>query len=620
MAGGYMGKILNVDLSSGRIEEEDLDERIYRDFIGGYGLAARVLFSRQKPGADPLGPGNILGFSAGLSAGTPVLFGNRFSVAAKSPLTSAWGNSMSGGFFGPYLKFSGYDAVFFSGISEKPVYLFINNGKAELRDADFIWGKDTKDTEDILKAELGQDTRLVMIGPSAEKLSLLAGIIGDASRAAARTGLGAVMGAKKLKAIAVKGKAKVPLADTEEVNRLRKKELATVMKTPETKDFKKYGTNGYTEYYVEIGEVEYKNWAGAWPTDMPDVSSLYGESVVADIEAKYSCYRCPVGCGARMKAGTGEYKWEAGSRKPEYETTAQFGTLCLNDNLESIIKANDICNRYGIDTISTGGVLAFAIECYENGLITKQDTDGIELTWGNHRAMVAMLEKLVIREGFGDVLADGSKLAAERIGKGSEQYAMHVLGQEIPAHDPRCEPAYTTLYLTDAAPALHCPGGEIYAELTGCFEGAFEPTSYSGRGEAHKLGRHFMQVLDAVGVCLLYYMTWFNLKDVFDNVNAVTGWGLEEPSELLVCAEKISNIRQAFNIREGLTMKDFRLPDRVIGKPPLQSGPTAGRTVDSELMVSDFLEAMDWDVTTGKPSKEKLLSLGLRDVAAELWP
>ena len=404
MAGGYMGKILNVDLSSGRIEEEDLDESIYRDFIGGYGLAARVLFTRQKPGADPLGPGNILGFSTGLCTGTPVLFGNRFSVSAKSPLTSAWGNAMSGGFFGPYLKFSGYDAVFFSGISEKPVYLFINNGKAELRDAGLVWGKDTRETEDILKAELGQDIRLAMIGPSAENLSLISGIFSNTARAAARTGLGAVMGAKKLKAIAVKGKAEVPLSDAEGVDRLRKKHLEMVMKTPETKDFREYGTNGYTQYYVDIGEVEYKNWAGAWPADMPDVSPLYGESVVADIEAKYSCYRCPIGCGALMKAGAGEYKWEAGSRKPEYETAAQFGTLLLNDNLESVIKANDICNRYGIDTISAGGALAFAIECYENGLITKQDTDGIELTWGNHQAIVAMLEKLVRREGFGDVL------------------------------------------------------------------------------------------------------------------------------------------------------------------------------------------------------------------------
>jgi len=631
MAGGYIGKILNVDLSKSKIQEEVLDEGIYRDFIGGYGLGARILFSRQKPGVDPLGPENILGFATGLLTGTPALFANRYAVVAKSPLTSTWGQAHSGGDFGPYLKFSGYDAVFFSGISERPVYLFINNGKAELRDASLVWGKDTHETEDILKAELGSDIRIAMIGPSAEKLSLIAGIITSKGRAAARCGLGAVMGSKKLKAIAVKGSGKVPMANAQEVNRLRKKHLAMMKGDPNTKTASDFGTTGsdYFKFVAEDGELQFKNWAGVWPIDMPDISPLYGESMATKEEAKFTCHRCPLACSALMKAGTGTYEWEAGVHRPEYETLAQLGTLCLNSDVESIIKLNDMCNRYGIDTISVGGVLAFAMECYENGLITKEDTGGIELTWGNHRAMVAMTEKLAKREGFGDILADGVKLAAERIGKGSEQYAMHIHGQEVPAHDPRGEPFYATLYVTDATPANHCGGSEMYggimdeekAKAVGFpSDGYFDQTSYAGRGETHKFGRDAVHVLNATGFCLLYFSYWLNWKDIFDYVNAVTGWGIENPDELLVCGERISNIRQAFNIREGITLQDFKIPDRIIGSPPLPAGPAAGRTVDVKLLATDFLKTMDWDLTTGKPSKDKLLSLGLKDVAAALWP
>ncbi|MBI4186908.1 MAG: aldehyde ferredoxin oxidoreductase family protein [Chloroflexi bacterium] len=619
MAGGYTGKVLNVDLSNRRVQPEALDEKIYRGFLGGYGLGARVLFSRQRAGVDPLGPENILGFTTGLLAGTPALFGTRFCVVGKSPLTSAWGNAHSGGFFGSYLKFSGYDAVFVSGISDKPVYLFIDNGKAELRDASALWGKDTRETEGLITGELGRNVRMAMIGPSGEKVSLLASVISSDGRAAARCGMGAVMGAKKLKAIVARGKDSLPLADAEEVARLRKKHLAAVMESPMTKDFRNYGTTGYTQFYLENGEVEFKNWAGAWPKDMADVSPFYGEGTAQFNEKNYSCYRCPVGCGARLKAGAGEYKWEAGSRRAEYETLIQFGTLCLNDNAESVAKANDICNRYGIDTISAGGALAFAMECYQNGLITKEDTEGIELTWGNHRAMVAMLEKLVRREGFGAVLADGTRRAAERIGRGSERYAVHAGGQEMPAHDPKGEPAYTALYTADAAPGLHCGGSETYAAATGRFNGKFDAASYAGRGEAHSLGRNFVHVLNATGICLLYFTTWFTLKDVLDNVNAVTGWGIKDTDELLACGERIANIRQAFTAREGLTVADFHMPDRVIGRPPLKTGPTAGRTLDTELMVRDFLKAADWD-PAGKPSRNKLLSLGLDDVAAALWP
>ncbi|MGA9347960.1 MAG: aldehyde ferredoxin oxidoreductase N-terminal domain-containing protein, partial [Anaerolineae bacterium] len=368
MARGYMGKILFVDLSKNKLKDEALDEKICRQFIGGYGIGARILFSRQKAGIDPLGPDNTLGILSGPFSGTPALSGTRFTVVGKSPLTGGWGDANSGGYFGAFLKFAGYDALFFSGISAKPVYLFINNGKAELRDAAHLWGKDTRQTEEILKSELGKDVEVACIGPSGENLSLISAVM-SRSRTAARSGLGAVMGSKKLKAVAVKGNMKVPLADEQRTKELRRKyqgELGGHIAW-----LKPFGTPFLVDIGVQTGDSPVKNWTGVGVIDFPDFQPIAKEAVIARMTKKFACYQCPIGCGGYMKAGTGEYKYAADSRRPEYETTAMFGTNCLNNNLESIIKANDICDRYGIDTISAGAAIAMAIECYENGLITK---------------------------------------------------------------------------------------------------------------------------------------------------------------------------------------------------------------------------------------------------------
>ena len=316
-----------------------------------------------------------------------------------------------------------------------------------------------------------------------------------------------------------------------------------------------------------------------------------------------------------MKAGT-EYQYEAGAHKPEYETLCMFGTNCLNDNLESIIKANDICNRYGLDTISAGATIAFAIECYENGIITKADTDGIEMTWGNHKAIVAMTEKLAKREGFGAVLADGVKVAAEKTGKGTEQYAIHIQGQEVPAHDPKLGYHFATTYRLDPTPARHTQGGEGFV-APGLVE--FDATSFSGRGEAHKRGSNFFQIVNSAGMCMFMYMTLPAAKAVAEFISAVTGWDVTM-DELIKTGERIQNLRHAFNLREGLNPLQFKVPDRLLGKPPQKEGPLAGVTVDEDTMAKEYLTAMDWDLKTAKPSKKKLQELGLDDVAKDLWP
>ncbi|MGD9142861.1 MAG: aldehyde ferredoxin oxidoreductase N-terminal domain-containing protein, partial [Dehalococcoidia bacterium] len=360
MANGFMGKILWVNLSKGELKEEPLDEKTGRDFLGGYGLGARILFSRQKAGVDPLGPDAILGITTGVLTGTDALGGSRYVMVGKSPLTGGWGDANSGGNVGPFLKFAGYDAVFFTGISPKPVYLYINNGKAELKDADGIWGKDTFEVQDILREEYGKDLEVACIGPSGEKLALVAAVMNNKGRAAGRSGLGAVMGSKKLKAIAVKGNMKVPVADPEKSAEMRKKHLNNM--GPNVKFMREFGTPFLFNMCCEVDDAPSKNWAGAVVVDFKAYPDIGAENVKKHQVRNYACWHCPIGCGGIMKGSTGEYKYEDGAHKPEYETLAMFGSNCLNNNLESIIKANDICNRNGLDTISAGASIAFAIE------------------------------------------------------------------------------------------------------------------------------------------------------------------------------------------------------------------------------------------------------------------
>ncbi len=599
-----MGKVLFVDLSKGELKDEVLDEKLCYDFIGGYGIGARIIYGRQKAGVDPLGPGNILGFVTGPLTGTPASMGARYTVMGKSPLTGGWGDANSGGDFGPYLKFAGYDGIFVSGASEKPVYLLIDNGNAKLIDASHLWGKDTYETEDKLKAELGKQTSVSCIGQSAEKLSLIACVVNIRGAVAGRSGLGAVMGSKKLKAVAVRGSQKVSVVNSETVKRLTREHISE-MKTVQVAGFPffehlhKYGTAGRTDLLSHSGDAPVKNWGGVGIADFPDASGLSGDATIANLERHKGCWHCALACEAILKEGTGEYKYAAGSRRPEYETQAAFGTMCLNDNTESIAMVNDICNRYGLDTISAGCTIAFAIECYENGIITNKDTDGIELTWGNHQAIVAMTEKMANREGFGDFLADGVKVAAEKIGKGAEQYAIHIGGQELGMHDPklpslnRPDNSAAARYQLDATPGRHTQG--------------FGPSSFRNH------------VFNATGLCENGFWSINPAKYLPGFMSAVVGWD-RSWGELLKAGERIANIRHVFNLREGINPLKWPIHPRIIGIPPQKEGPLTGVKADIEAQVYWNLGALDWDRVTTKPSKKKLEELGLEDVAKELWP
>lgn len=616
MFGGYMGKNLFVDLSTGKIQAEVPHEQLYRDFIGGYGVGARILYSRQNIGVDPLGAGNILGFITGPLTGTPALFGARYVVVAKSPLTGTWGDANSGGDFGPYLKFAGYDAVFFTGISPKPVYLLIDQGRAELRDAGHLWGKDTFETEDVLKSELGKEVHVACIGQSGENLSLISAIMNNKGRAAGRSGLGAVMGSKRLKAVALKGSMKVPLADVERIQELRKKYLYELTNPsypcPPLENEKKYGTSGAVHQAVMTGNAAIKNWGGIGVKDFPKSAAINGDILFKYKDKAYACWHCPIGCGGHMKKGTGKYKYAAGAQKPEWETLIAFGAMCINDHLESIIKLNDICNRYGLDTISTGCTISFAIECFENGLITRKDTEGIKLTWGNHEAIVAMTENLARREGFGSILADGVRAASKKIGEKSEKYAIHIEGQELGMHDPKLSNAWLLAYKLDATPGRHTQG---WART---IRPDMEAPPKERVGERHKIGSNLMHVVNAAGLCFFGFER-LTSQFVPEFLNSVTGWciGIDE---VLLAGERIANIRQAFNIREGINNLGRRVPNRVLGRPPQKEGPLAGVTINLEPMEKEYLAAADWDPISSKPSREKLLMLGLEDVAKDLLP
>ena len=656
---GYTGKILWVDLTTRELREEEVPTELYQKFLGGYGLGVKYLYERLKPGVDPLGPDNILGFTTGPLNHTGALGCGRYTVVAKSPLTGTWGDANSGGYLAPALKSTGYDAIFFTGKSPKPVYLYLGNGSKELRDAAHLWGKDTNETEDQICQELGDNQlKIASIGPAGEKLSLISCIINDKGRAAARSGLGAVMGSKNLKALAVRGKEKTAIADEgrlKELNKMIREQLAlrptkfqdflakilkpllplmirlkVPLPPPDVKAvnqlFHDYGTAGLTAVSCEMQDAPLKNWLGVAYQDFSMAkksSKISDDNVIKYQVKKFACANCIVACGGIMEVKEGRYALPH-SHKPEYETLASFGAMCLNDNVESIIMANDLCNRYGFDTISAGVTVAFAIECFEKGALSKAQADGLELTWGNHEAVIQLLKRMGERDGIGDIFADGVRVAAQKIGKGSEQYAIHVAGQELPMHDPRLSPSFATTYCADPTPARHTQGGAAFFEM-----GFLKPDfyarynipeikryDYENKGKLHTLQSNYMHVINCAGMCLFYPLMYQDLPLV-EMINAVTGWNLTFDDALKI-GNRIHTLRHCFNLREGLLPKDFQLPPRAAGVPPLTAGSIKGITVDVNTLTKNFYLEKGWDPISGIPSEEALQELDLKELVGDM--
>ncbi len=619
MVGGYAGKIGFVDLTKGEIRTETLDETVARAYIGGHGLGVRILFEHQKKGIDPLGPDSMIGFTTGPLTGTRTPSGGRYMVVCKSPLTGGWGDANSGGYFGSELKSAGWDAVFVTGISPAPRYLMVTDDRIELKDASHLWGRDTVETETAIQAAAGdKKIRVASIGPASEKLSLISGIVNDRGRIAARSGVGAVMGSKKLKAVAVRGTGRAAVADKKTLDRLRKN-FVEEMKQMEgfVQVLRQQGTCGLTGALVASGATPIKNWQLTGADAFPGLGKITdADAIITHQSRKFACANCPVACGGIFNVTDGKYP-VGETHKPEYETIGAFGTMCMCNDFETIIKLNEMCNRSGLDTISAGTALAFAMECFENDVLSVSDMDGICLTWGNGEAMVAMVEKMIAREGFGDILADGVRRAAEKIGSAARRYAMHVGGQEPGLHNALFLPSRGTGFVCDPTPGRHTAapmaridgGPGAYGPYPELAIGKFDRYTYTGKGPLSATASSYLQAGASAGLCLMPLMFFGNLPLV-EFFNAVTGWDFTI-SEMLSAGARIQALRQCFNLREGIRTPDVKLPDRMLGRPPQDRGPVAGVSIDVDSLADEYRQAMGWDPQSGRPEDETLEQLGL---------
>lgn len=643
---GYMGRIMVVDLSSRHIETRPVSDTVYRSFLSGMGLAAHVLYHHIPENADPLGPDNMLGFVSGLLTGTGSLFTGRWMVTAKSPLTGGWGEANCGGHFSPAIKRCGVDGIFIKGESPEPVYLYLDDTTAELRDAGGLWGMDAIETEAFLTAP-GQypKARVACIGPAGEKRSLISGISTDKGRLAARSGLGAVMGAKRLKALVLAGTQRIPVYNRDEMKRLSRicnrwvqfqppfvpgyltafiGALLRFLPWAVAQDgmlyktlLRKWGTVSMNQIGVEMGDAPVKNWKGT-SADWGFFKSLSSNpDVFTQKETrKFHCYSCPLGCGGICESHGKSYKE---THKPEYETVLSLGGLLLNRDMEAIFDFNETLNRAGMDTISAGHAIAFAMECFENGIITTQDTQGIRLEWGSTEAIAWLIEKMVERKGVGNLLADGVRQASRHFGEASEPFAVHAGGQEPAMHDSRNDPGFGLHYSVEAAPGRHGVGSQLYYDMYQLWKkvksapkmplvytkaGKFRPGPKHAR--IGKANSQYMNVINGCGGCMFGGFLGAGRIRIFDWLNAATGWAYS-PEDYMETGSRIQLLKQAFNIKHGISPKDFALSPRALGTPPQKKGANKGRTVDIDTLMKDYWEAFGWDRETGRPSPEQIL-------------
>lgn len=610
MADAYTGKILFVDLSSGTYKQETLSEDMVKKYIGGYGIGAKFLYDMIPSDADPLGPDNAIGFMSGLLNATGALFGGRYTVMCKSPVTNGWNDANSGGFFGPELKKAGFDGVIVSGTSEKPVYIYINDGNVEIRDASKLWGKDSVETlKGLIEETDEKKLRAAVIGQAGEKLSLMACVINDNHRAAGRGGCGAVMGSKKLKALAVRGTGKFTVSNPNDFKAITKEIPSAMKEGPMAgmiEGFSVFGTGGGTGGMIMSGDTPVKNWGGAGETDMgeEEANKLATPSYDAKYNTgKYACSNCPMGCGAHYSVKDGKWLAEDTDR-PEYETIGAFGAMMLNSNAESVIKCNDICNKYGIDTISTGATIAWAMECFENGLITKDDTEGIELTWGNADAIVEITQAIADQTGFGKILALGSEAASKKLGKGTE-YLQTARGIELPMHDPRFAPGFARTYRYDPTPGRHVKGSTGMMEMNAPPEVKYNSEN---RGTRDAYATFETEVQNCAGLCAFSSFA-MPPGTMSRYISAATGWAFTD-KDVFETGKRIFNLRHAFNLKAGLDSAEDILTKRATGEPPLTEGPLKGVTIDIKDQIDQFCDAIDWDKETLRPSRESLEALG----------
>jgi len=617
---GYVGKILRIDLTRGRVSEESLKEDDCRMLLGGSGLATKYLFDEVPRGADPLGPDNELIFMTGPLTGTESPSAGRYCVVTKSPLTGLWGEANSGGSWGVYLKNAGFDGVIFTGISPRPVYLVIDDGKAQLRDAEHLWGRGVSETDRLIKEELGEDFNVAAIGMAGENLVRYAGIINDVHRAAGRCGVGTVMGAKRLKAVAAGGTQEIKIANKAAFSEISKRNYDLVNESMLKITFETYGTAMVADLTNVRGGFPTRNWqTGVFP-DIDKISGITLEGTLL-VDRKH-CYACPISCGRVSVVKSGPYACKG--EGPEFETIGAFGAMCGLENLEAITLAHNLCDDYGLDVISAGSTIAFATECYEKGILTQADTDGLELKFGDADVVIQLLHKIARREGIGDLLAEGTKRVAMKLGQGTERFAMHVKGLELPAYDPRAAKICGLAFATANRGGDHITAyveGPAFIDIPFlCVEESrIEDSLVEDPAEAKVVKdlEDALTVFDCVGTCKFMGMA-LPAEDWAGMIANCVGWEFNV-HDFRRAGERVYNLARAFNVREGLTRADDVLPRRLL-EEPLPEGPAQGHKVEKlDQMLDAYYEFRGWDKKTGKPTPEKLKDLDLDYVVDKIW-
>jgi aldehyde:ferredoxin oxidoreductase len=627
MAMSIAGTVLHVDLTESKLWVEHPDESLYRKYGGGSAMGLHYILKEMTPGTDPLSPGNILTVFSAIPTGLAISGQSRVAVNARSPLTNAVGDSQAGGFFPASLKFAGFDGIVIRGKAKKPVYLLLNNGKAEIKDASHLWGKFTAESEEILKKEL-DDSRIevMQIGPAGEKLVRFAAIINMRNRANGRTGMGAVMGSKLLKAIVVQGNQRVEAFDKQEIVRLNRDGIKRLDEVLDVKGLNINGTGDVVPFQNSIGSLPTRNYREG---QFDEFEKISGETVTKTILVdRDTCFGCVVRCKRKVETEYEGKKVLPAYGGAEYETLATFGSYCGNNDLASIQFVNQLCNAYGMDTISCGATIAFAMDCFQNGLISQAETGGIDLRFGNGKAVVEMVEKIGRREGFGDLLAEGSARASEKIGKGAASFLATCKRQEIPAHAPQAKRSLGLVYAVnpfgaDHQSSEHDPmyeegGSELYFERLAMI--GLKSPQVPGSMEDEKvrfayLTEVFYSALDTYCLCQFVWgpaWTLYGPAEMASMLKAATGWDVDIP-ELMIVGERRLNMLRVFNAREGFTRGDDRLPEKFF-QPLAGTGPTSGMALDEDHFEHEkdvYFKLAGWDNESGNPTRSKLVELGL---------
>lgn len=619
---GMTGKILRVDLTEQRHRVEEPDETFYRTYFGGSALACYYLLKERPARVDPLSPENLLVFASSPLVGCGVPGTNRYTVAAFSPLTGLYGEAEAGGWFSPELKRAGFDAVLVEGKSKKPVYLWINEGNVELRDAAAMWGKGTGETQHLIESDLGQTkVRVAAIGPGGENQVRYACVVTDMRHTNGRGGMGAVMGSKNLKAIAAKGSGAIPFADKEALKQMIKWYADNFMDHPIQRVLHDGGTIGWDVTELDEGGIlPTRNFHSG---SFEKAQEICGETFHQAYFVKAgSCQGCVVRC-KRVAKSDGQWKVDPTYGGPEYETAAAFGSLCGVSDLEAVCKAHELCNKYTLDTISTGSTIAFAMECFENGFLTVEDCDGLDLRFGNAEAMMACIEKIARRDGFGDLLAEGSRLAAQKIGGDAEKFSMQVKGQEMAMHEPRGKGTLALAYALSSTGANHTEGPHDYMFQEGAIGvadlkelGIFESIPAIGLSDAKVRQFTYLQytwnLFNTLGLCIFTAGPGklMKMNQVAEVLRAATSWNVYM-WELMKLAERTVTLKRCVTVRQGGSRKDDRLPERMF--QPLEGGPLKGNALDREQFercLDLYYDMHGWD-RNGIPNSGKLVELGL---------